>query len=151
MSYRLQMSLEEHQTTVVSFLQSYRDQDTDLTLLPEDGGLPVTTSSLSLAFHSPFLRNVFSSLLPSSPLSLSVPAHSSSLTNLLELLATGKVVSQSRQEVEQVQEVAKVLGFTLGECQVGSRGQGVKQEKTEEQGGFKYKSEKKKIIFQNQY
>ena len=43
-----------------------------------------------------------------------------------------------------MQEVAKVLGFTLGECQVGTRGQGVKQEKTEEQGGPKYKSEKKK-------
>ena len=40
-----------------------------------------------------------------------------------------------------MQELAKVLGVSLGECQVGTRGQGVKQE---EQDKFKYKSEKKK-------
>ena len=40
-----------------------------------------------------------------------------------------------------MQELAKVLGVSLGECQVGTRGQGVKQE---EQDMPKYKSEKKK-------
>ena len=37
----------------------------------------------------------------------------------------------SRQELEQVKELAKVLGILLGDCQVGSRRQVVKQEKEE--------------------
>ena len=127
MAYRLQISSSEHQTNVSSFLQSYREGATDLTLLPEEG-LPVATHSLALSFHSPYLRNILSSL-PSSSFSLSVPSSSSSLSHLLELLTTGQVVSQSRQEVEQVQEVAKVLGISLEDCQVGTRRQGVEQEK----------------------
>ena len=127
MAYRLQISASEHQTNVSSFLQSYREGATDLTLLPEEG-LPVATHSLALSFHSSYLRNILSSL-PSSSFSLSVPSSSSSLSHLLELLTTGQVVSQSRQELEQVQEVAKVLGISLGDCQFGTRRQGVKQEK----------------------
>ena len=38
-------------------------------------------------------------------------------------------MTQDRQELEQVQEVAKVLGIALGDCQVGSRRQQVKEEK----------------------
>ena len=136
MAYRLQISSSSHQSNVSSFLQSYREQGPDLTLLPEEG-LPVTTHSLALSFHSPSLGNILSSLPSSSTLSLSVPASSSSLSHLLELLTTGQVISQSRQELEKVQEVAKVLGISLGDCQVGSKRQGVQQEKRgkQEKGG----------------
>ena len=127
MAYRLKTSSSEHQTNVASFLQSYTEGGTDLTLLPEEG-LPVATHSLALSFHSPYLRNILSSL-SSSSFSLSVPASSSSLSHLLELLTTGQVISQSRQELEKVQEVAKVLGISLGDCQLGTRKQGVEQEK----------------------
>ena len=128
MAYRLQISSSEHQENVSSFLESCRELDPDLTLLPEEG-LPVTTHSLALSLYSPSLRNTLCSLPPSTLLSLSVPASSSSLSQLLQLLTTGKVVSQTRQELEQVQEVAKVLGISLGDCQVGARRQGVIQEK----------------------
>ena len=42
-------------------------------------------------------------------------------------------MGQGRQELEQVQEVAKVLGITLGHCQIGLRRKGEDQEEEEEE------------------
>ena len=50
--------------------------------------------------------------------SISVPATSSTLAMLLQLLSTGFVVGRTRDEVAEVQEAAKALGLVLGECQV---------------------------------
>ena len=50
--------------------------------------------------------------------SISVPATSSTLTMLLQLLSTGFFVGRSRDEVAEVQEAAKALGLILGDCQV---------------------------------
>ena len=132
MAYRLQLAAGDHRATLDSFFQSCREQAPDLNLVPEDG-LPVTTNSLTLSLYSPSLRRLLSSMPPSSPLSLSVPASSSSLSHLLHLLSKGLVRSQGRQELEQVQEVAKVLGITLGDCQVIFRKKGICQEQEKEQ------------------
>ena len=115
---------------MVSILESCREQDQDLILIPENG-LPVITHSLNLSLHSPSLRTLLSSLPPSSPHSLSIPAPYSTLTNLLKLIIKGQVKGNSRQELEQVKELAKVLDILLGDCQVGSRRQVVRQEKEE--------------------
>ena len=50
--------------------------------------------------------------------SISVPATSSALTMLLNLLSTGFVIGGSKDEVAEVQEAAKALGLILGDCQV---------------------------------
>ena len=130
MAYRLQVSAGDHQATVSSFLESCREKGPDLTLLSEEG-LPVTTNSLTLSLYSPSLRKILASLPPSSSLSLSVPAPSSSLMLLLKLLSEGLVMGRNRQELEQVQGVAKVLGIDMYNCQVGSRRNRVEKKKKE--------------------
>merc|ERR1719319_123917 len=52
---------------------------------------------------------------------LSVPASSSTLALLLQLLATGLAIRADRGELVEVQEAAVVLGIRLGSCQVGTR------------------------------
>ena len=97
-----------------SILENLRQQDQDLGLIPENG-LPVTSHSLNLSLHSPYLKTLLASLPLCSPQSLSIPAPSSTLTNLLELLNKGQVGGDSR-DLEQVQELAKELGIILGDC-----------------------------------
>ena len=93
MTYRLQLNAVGHQASVASILESCREQDQDLILIPQNG-LPVITHSLNLSLHSPSLRTLMASLPPSSPHSLSIPAPYSTLTNLLKLLIKGQVSQQ---------------------------------------------------------
>ena len=64
------------------------------------------------------LRSMLASIDLKEGLYISVPATSSALTMLLQLLSTGFVIGRSREEVAEVQEAAKALGLLLGDCQV---------------------------------
>ena len=125
MEYRLAFSPSEHLQVVEHFFTRQKFQPADLTLLPSSGP-PLTTHSLPLCLLSPSLRSLLHSLPPSCPLSLSVPASSSSLELFLQLLSSGLVLAPSRGFLQEVKDVAKVLGVDLDDCQMGARRKKIK-------------------------
>merc|ERR1719509_563761 len=118
MAYRLELQEVDHRHLVATLLHHLSEElPPDLTLLPTSGP-ELRTNALALALHSPALT---------APLDrrdgfiLSVPASSSTLALLLQLLATGLAIGADRGELVEVQEAAVVLGIRLGSCQVGTR------------------------------
>ena len=132
MAYRLEVEQEEHRVLVTSFLRQLSSSSPDLTLLPTEGPA-VSTMALPLSLHSPTLATLLTSLASREGLVLSVPATSSSLTLLLRLLSTGLVVAATREELEEVQEAAAVLGIDLRRCRMGSKASGEEEVYTMEE------------------
>merc|ERR1719239_736785 len=121
MTYRLELNQADHKQLLSDFLQRWTEEHSpDLTLVPSEGP-NLTAHSLPLSLHSPTLRSTLASVDLKEGVSISVPATSSSLTMLLNLLSTGFVIGGSRNEVAEVQEAAKALGLILGDCQVGTK------------------------------
>jgi len=121
MTYRLELNQADHKQLLSNFLQKWGEEHSpDLILVPSEGP-NLTAHSLPFSLHSPTLRSMLASVDLKEGVSISVPATSSTLTMLLQLLSTGFFVGRSRDEVAEVQEAAKALGLILGDCQVGTK------------------------------
>ena len=83
----------------------------NLFLIPSDARSSLPTHAFIFSLHSPFLRSVFKSV--DSNITLSLPFTASCLEKLLELLSKGLVSSDSRQQLEEVKEAVKALGFSM--------------------------------------
>ena len=112
MAYRLQLGEGEQAKQVNSFMEQWRlEHMPDLFLLPSDATSSLPTHSFIFSLHSPFLRSVFKSV--DNNITLSMPFTAACLEKLLELLNKGLVSTDSRQQLEEVREAVKALGFSM--------------------------------------
>ena len=117
MSYNLAIPKDEHEPILQKALQYWNNQEQDVFLLTSEGD-SIGTHKLILSFYSSYLRNIlndpviiFGSEIPS----ISVPASSSCMSSLINLLVTGEARGESNENNfgEKVRELANVLGITM--------------------------------------
>jgi len=120
MSYKVELSREEHTQILSGTLQNWSNQEHDVQLLSMEGYRIVSHRKI-LSFYSSQLRKIFnepeiafSSQIPT----LSLPASSSCISSLVNLLVTGKSEKSSLQEVRQL---ATALGINLKNCLVDKK------------------------------
>ena len=117
MSYKVELTREEHELVLRETLKNWSLQDHDIQLLSTEGYRIISHKKI-LSFYSRQLKNLlnepeiaFGSQIPT----LSLPASSSCISSLLSLLVTGKAEKASLQEVRQL---ATAMGINLKNCLV---------------------------------
>ena len=101
-------------------LLDYSNQEPDITLMCNNEE-SISTSKFLLLFHSKTMRNIFIDIETDKSVSLVLPFSSGSVTNLLNILATGQAVSDNTDELIEVNSVAKALGIKFKEWELGSQ------------------------------
>ena len=81
---------------------------------------------------------------------ISIPESSSSIVNLLKVLATGIAISNIRADLQVVSRTAECMNIQIGNWQIGVKNKGgvkpTKQGKKEDQGRKSKKSDEKKAV-----
>ena len=120
MSYKVEISDTDHQRTLLATLADWARQEHDIYLVSTEGH-KLFSQKVLLSFYSPVLREVLHGLMTSSCPGISVPATSSTLSSLLELLLHGRTRSPGQQVCNPVREAAAALGINLNNCVVENR------------------------------
>merc|ERR1719419_1131902 len=117
MSYKVELTREEHQQVLKDTLGYWNKQEHDVQLLSTEG-YRISSHKNILSVYSSQLRSilnepeiVYSSQVPT----LSLPASSTCISSLLSILVTGKAEKASLQEVKQL---ATAMGINLKNCLV---------------------------------
>jgi len=106
----------DHQKALKDTLLDWSKDDYDIYIVSDEGH-KIFTQKILLYFYSHTLGNIMDSLPPSTTIpGISVSASSSSISNLLTLLTTGRVTSNNKDTLVNVKEAAKGLGINLGNC-----------------------------------
>jgi len=106
----------DHQEALKDTLLDWSKDDHDIYIVSDEGH-KIFTQKILLYFYSQTLGNIMDSLPPStSTAGVSVSASSSSISNLLKLLTTGRATSNNKDTLVNVKEAAKALGINLGNC-----------------------------------
>merc|ERR1712129_447981 len=116
MTYIVKATTYSHPAQVKLYLDYLTDKDPDIFLISQDGE-QVPTHRILLRLFS----TVFTDLITQSePVShMSVPASGSVLKHLLNAITTGVAVTTDKEELNRVAEVAKELGLSFIDWQVG--------------------------------
>merc|ERR1711983_254733 len=128
-----------HIQLVKESVTTWSKMEPDLVLLTEEGE-KVLTQRMFLSFFSKTIRQMCSGISSPDLISISVPASKTSLERLLEVLLTGSVITNSRENLVEVAECADCLGIDLTDIQIG-----VKEEKKQTEKKIVKKARKKKV------
>jgi len=115
MSYILRDS-GPHRPRLVSILQGMSEEEPDVFLLSLEGE-KIFTKRLLLAMFSPSLASLFSTIPASDTTGLTVPVQTEALINTIKVLVDGKVTCEEEEDVNDVVEVGRLLGFSFDELQ----------------------------------
>jgi len=115
MAYKIERSVSDHKLLVQRTLMNWNYQDHDLYLLSSEGHRIYTNKAL-LSFYSINMKDIlndpaiaFSFNVPS----VSVPATFSCVSLLLKILVEGKATANEEGSMEEVTELADVLGIKI--------------------------------------
>merc|ERR1712126_479377 len=118
MSYKVEWSVDEYGEVLRDTIRDWTKEETDVHLVSIDGSRIFSHRSL-LCFYSHQLQQIFSDpslALSTSPLSISIPASSSSIFSVLRLLVTGRSNIMRRSDLVEVKDTARLLGINLDNC-----------------------------------
>ena len=120
MSYKVEITEEEHSATLSGTLSEWSRQDHDVHLISSEGHR-IFSHRVLLSLYSSQLQRILNDpvlLFSPQPASISVPASASSISTLLKMLTSGKVGTSDRGVAEDVKEAARSLGIVLKNCRV---------------------------------
>eukprot|EP00092_Neocalanus_flemingeri_P025566 GFUD01027717.1.p1 GENE.GFUD01027717.1~~GFUD01027717.1.p1 ORF type:complete len:410 (-),score=93.53 GFUD01027717.1:38-1267(-) len=121
MSYTLEYSLRDHQDALQDTLLDWSKDDHDIYIVSDEGH-KIFTQKILLYFYSNTLGKILDSLPPSTSIpGISVSASSSSVSNLMKILTTGRAASNNKDTLVNVKEAAKALGINLGNCSLEAK------------------------------
>ena len=117
-SYEVEVSKPDHKEVLRETLTEWSKLDHDVHLISAEG-LKVSTSKVLLGLYSEDLRSILNQpLLSSSTAVISTPASASTISSLLELLATGRASSRALRETT---DLARDLGININNCALENR------------------------------
>ena len=119
-SYEVEVSKPDHLEVLRGTLTEWSRLDHDVLLISAEG-LKVSTSKVLLSLYSEHLRSILTQqplLLSPSPAVISTPASASTISALLELLATGRAASRALPETTCL---ASDLGINISNCFLENR------------------------------
>jgi len=118
--YRLEHDSTNHVSALGSAIQTWANPQSDVFFVSREGH-KVFTNRYLLHFYCSWLTEPLDSGSGSDNVGVSLPVSSSSISNLLRLLGSGIVVSETREELEDVKATAEVMRISLANCQVGCK------------------------------
>jgi len=119
--YKLEGEPRKHSQSLLDIQEGWRSSEPDMFILTEDGN-KVYTQNIILCIHSKMLREIMREERNSGIVGVSVPVRSCyAVLNFLKVLTEGVAFSFDSKELEEVTNVASVLGIELGRMQIGSR------------------------------
>ena len=105
-----------HRNTLLNALARWRENDPDICFVSKEGEQICTHTSI-IRFYSTELCSIFNTLPSCSSIySISLDASSASISALLSILWTGEATSDNIDDLSSVDEVAKILGIKLDNC-----------------------------------
>ena len=122
MSYKVELSEDEHVPVLLEALTDWSTQDHDVHLISSEGHR-IHTNKMLLSFYSPCLQKIFNDPViqfSSQAATLSVPAPANSISSLVKLLASGTSTAVS-DNLQEVKEAAKALDIKLKNCDVNRK------------------------------
>jgi len=119
MAYKLEHVTSDHVGVLVGTMQKWANSQPDLYIISEEGH-KIYTQKLLIGFYSITLSSIFRTFNDSSDIpGISVPASSSSIVNLLKVLATGIVITKVKGDLHGINQTAEAMGITMDNCQIG--------------------------------
>ena len=112
MSYKVEITEEEHSATLSGTLSEWSRQDHDVHLISTEGHR-IFSHRVLLSLYSSQLQRILNDpvlLFSPQPASISVPASASSISTLLKMLTSGKVETHNKEDIK---ETADALGINI--------------------------------------
>ena len=119
MTYKVEISPLDHQQTLKATLADWARQEHDVFLVSNEGH-KLFSQKVLLSFYSPMIQEALPGI-PNSCPGISVPASSSSLSSLLQLLLYGQIFNPTKEASSAVREAAAALGIDLQNCSLENK------------------------------
>jgi len=117
----IESRIEDYSAMLRFTVKEWGEKEPDMFLVSSDG-FKVYTQRILLCFYSKFVSDILSLSAGSGTMAgISVSASSQSLIMLIKVLATGSVLSNSREDLLEVGQAAEALGIVMNERQIGVR------------------------------
>jgi len=123
MAYKLEHVRGDHIGVLMETMHKWSNNQPDMYIISEEGH-KIYTHKLLVSFYSPILSTIISGGSNNEMPGVSVPESSSSLVNLLKVLATGIAISNQRADLQIVSKTAEVLGIQIVNWQIGVKNRG---------------------------
>jgi len=121
MEYLIENQEESHKDAILQTFQNWTEKEPDVHLISSEGTI-LQTHKVILALYSAVLSSALndnsSAVLPS----ISIPASTDTLENLVRILTTGISISYNKGDLKDVVNTAEGLGIDLLNIQIGAKG-----------------------------
>jgi len=143
MAYKLEHELSDHMGLLVGTMQKWANGQPDVYIISEEGH-KIYTQKLLISFYSNTLGSILSSCSSDSDIpGVSIPAPSTSIVNLLKVLATGIAITKTKVDLLDVSKTAEAMGIEMENSQIGVKNNRAKAAQQDEPTSVKEKQVKK--------
>ena len=118
MAYKVEVTKDEHEEVLRSTINNWAKEEHDVHLVSIEGTRVFSHKSL-LCFYSSHLLEIFQEptfALLTTPVSISIPSSSSSISLMVRLLVKGTSIAIRRSDLEEVKDTARLLGINFDNC-----------------------------------
>merc|ERR1719154_165538 len=110
-------------------VQKWANGQPDVYIISEEGH-KIYTQKLLVTFYSSTLSSILNGGVDNEIQGVSIPASSSSIVNLLKVLATGIAITKNKLDLTDVSKTAEAMGISMENWQIG-----VKNNRAKPSGG----------------
>merc|ERR1719186_2256436 len=128
---------------LVGTMQKWANGQPDVYIISEEGH-KIYTQKLLISFYSNTLGSILSSCNSDSDIpGVSIPSPSTSIVNLLKVLATGIAITKTKVDLLDVSKTAEAMGIEMENWQIGVKNNRAKASQQDEPTSVKEKQVKK--------
>ena len=124
MAYKLEHKSDTYIDTLNRTFEKWSNSPPDIYLMSLEGH-KIYTQRIILRFYSPWISDILDSRTEEEA-GVSLPAVSASIVSLMKVLTTGLVINSVKKDLVEVAELAKLLGISFDNWQIGSKKNKVK-------------------------
>jgi len=118
MAYKLEHIPSDHMAVLVEMMHKLGKSQPDMYIISEEGR-KIFTHKMLVGFYSPILGSILSTEYNQDMHGISLPASSNSIVNLLKVMLTGIAISNNKDDLLAVSEVAEAINAKIDNWQVG--------------------------------
>jgi len=139
MAYKLEHVQGDHMGVLMETMHKWSNSQPDMYIISEEGH-KIYTHKMLVSFYSPTLSSILGKGSSNDMPGISIPESSSSIVNLLKVLATGIAISNIKSDLQVVSRTAESMNIQISNWQIGVKNRG---------GGKISKQEKKDVVKKN--
>ena len=119
MAYKLENKFNTYVDILSKTFEKWSNSPPDIFLMSLEGH-KIYTQRIILRFYSPWISDILDSTTEEEA-GVSLPAVSSTIVSLMKVLTTGLVINTVKKELVEVAELAKKLGISFDNWQIGTK------------------------------